>query len=144
MKICLACLISIKNKCFSCHLPAWDSTVANESAQSLLRVLRILFCSVLHSFYEQACWPQVNTEPVTELGREPGSWCNGLLGANLAGASGFCSKRRLQVCCVPWESLLLVPSCAHWCLKNCWHQPITLIWKRQDGWGPLYVFMIVL
>lgn len=71
----------------------------------------------------------------TEVGREPGSWRNGLLGTNPAGASGFCSKRRHQACCMPWQSLLLIPSCAHQCLKNCWHQPTTLIWKWQDEQG---------
>lgn len=152
MKVCLAWLISIRNECFSCHLPGWDSAVAKESAESLLMVLRTLLGSVLLFFYEKGCGPQVTAEPTTELGRKPRSWFNGLSDTNPASASGFCSKRRHQVCCCvlgesaasPYlcnsESEKLLPSACSPSLKTVgWTRDLSMylwewsIWKSL-GW----------
>lgn len=114
MKICLSWLVSIKNRCFSCYLPIWDSAVANESAQSLLRVLRMVWTGLLTP---SECW----------AGDRAGKWTQVLVQWPFRCTSCRClwlSFQKKTSGLLPWESLLGMPSC--WCLE---YQPTTLVWN---------------
>lgn len=69
----------------------------------------------------------MNAELATKLGREHESLCSGLLGACCWCLWLLFQKKTSGL--LPWESLLVIPSWAHWCLEKYWHQATTLVWN---------------
>lgn len=119
MKIGLSWLISIKNRCFSCYLPVWDSAVANESAQPLLKVLKIVWTGLLTP---SECWASNRAGKRTWLLVQWSFRCTSCRCLWL-----LFQKKTSGL--LPWESLPVIPSWAHRCLEKCWQQPTTLVWN---------------